>query len=153
MAGLLCAAWVLSLALLVFRTANPLTLNTAQVKFSSWIVEAGVRQLHPGKVEVVTSFRGSFEAGAELTILNLDRVPVEVGKHYLLPLVPGVDANNRIIENAYLITPTGLPEQQPLVYPMTEEVRAKLQDLLRESAGVKVDRGPAETRRPGTHSR
>ena len=53
MAGLLCAAWVLSLALLVFRTANPLTLNTAQVKFSSWIVEAGVRQLHPGKVEVV----------------------------------------------------------------------------------------------------
>ncbi len=128
-AALLCVAWVLGLAAMVLQTANPVTLNRRQIEVSTMVVQAEVTRLVPGEVRIEKFLLGSGQDSPLLLIRNLNQTPAQLSQRYLLPLVPVRDAAGLVVNGLYDVTPTGLPDNQPLIYPLSDEALRQFQAL------------------------
>ena len=136
-AALVCVVWVLGLAAMVLQTANPLTLNRRQIEVSTMVVQAEVTRLVPGEVRVEKFLLGSGKDSQLILVRNLNQTPAQIGQRYLLPLVPVRDVTGTVANGLYDVTPTGLPENQPLIYPNSDEAMQLFETLLKPSEGQK----------------
>lgn len=115
-AGVLAAIWLSSLALLALRTANPVTVNRAQLLEADAVVVATpqpVKKGHVASLRVERSLAGS-DLPVTLDVGGIERERFSRAVPYLVPL--------RRTENGYVVTPapTAL-NSEPLVYPATDE--------------------------------
>lgn len=126
MALLIALGWLATLAWLTWTTANPVTLNRQQIFRSDYVLAAKVLQLKPGRVQRVSDpDLWLLDAPAELTVAELSAAGAQVGQVYLIPL-------SRTPDGRWEVTPTRLPNGQPLIYLATPESQAQLQALRAE---------------------
>ena len=127
------AVWISSLLLLVIRTANPVTVNQAQLNESFAVISARVISIDPGEVEVLEVLLGDFDRNM-ISVRNLRETPAQVGEMYFLPIIPAIE-QERLIDDMFDITPSPLPNPVaqtphglPIIYPATDAARTLLQD-------------------------
>ena len=116
------ACWIVGLITLAIATANPVTLNSEQIQHSQFIVTATRKTVDGAILVVQTEWKHGQDLG-EITIGNLDQVKMPTGSEFLVPLI-------RTASDRFVITPTSLPNEIPLIYPATEEATQQLQALL-----------------------
>jgi len=123
-AVLLFAVWFVFLATLALRTANPVTLNRAQIRNADLIVEASVEKLATGECRVVQSWPEAPQLGPVITVEGLADLSVRPGEAYLLPL-------QRSEQNGgFRIAPAPPGMSKPLIYPADDESRRQLEEIL-----------------------
>jgi hypothetical protein len=118
--------WVGFLAVLTLTTANPVTLNRAQLEASTKVTLATV----VGEKTIAPVKNGN-ESPAELEdiqVLNLPQTGARIGQSYLFPLIPA-KLLGEAAEGDFLVTPTLLPNQTPLIYPDSPETTQQLEQL------------------------
>ena len=124
-AATLGALWIAALAALAVFTANPITLNREQIMTSDAVVTARVLDPAAGTVAVEKVWKSRTELTAErLALDNLDKGRIRAGALYLVPL-------SRVRADRYEVTRTQLPNQQPLVYPATDDAVRQLEAILK----------------------
>jgi hypothetical protein len=124
--------WLGALIWLVANGANPVTINRAQVAEAAsrgLVISATVIDESTGRVrveEVLAQNAGDTEPlakGTEILIAKLSRSgSCKSGRRFVLPLGR--------VQNAYLVVPTNLPGQIPLIYPDTDDARQQVADVL-----------------------
>lgn len=133
--------WLSVLVWLVASSANPVTVNRAQVAIAAAqgaVVSGTVVDESAGRVQIVEVLSQGADAGepvtqgAEISIGDLSRSgSCKNGQRYLFPL------GRR--GSAFAVMPTNLPGGTPLVYPDTEDARRQVADVLsgmqKEAAG------------------
>ncbi|MCA9046900.1 MAG: hypothetical protein KDA69_21395 [Planctomycetaceae bacterium] len=131
----IAAVWICLLLMIVVLTANPVTINKLQVQRAEYVVEAKVLALNPGEVEIVAQWRGSV-SNKQILLRNLSQTAVQVGETYIMPL-NSIKRAGDAAGNVFEITPSGLPNSateekggMPLVYPVNEESRKLVRDIL-----------------------
>ncbi|MGH9175489.1 MAG: hypothetical protein ACRD1H_14080 [Vicinamibacterales bacterium] len=95
LALIIAIGWWAALGSLALFTANPVTLNRAQIEQAELVVEAAV----PDDPGAPLSVRRAWKDGAGLksvTILELDQTEAQAGQTYLFPLVAAGNDRYRI---------------------------------------------------------
>jgi hypothetical protein len=126
-AVLLFAVWCVFLVSLAVRTANPVTLNRAQIRQADLVVEATVDTLASGECRVVRTWPEASQLGPRIVVAGLADLGVRPGSAYLLPL----QRNEQGTE--FHIAPGPPPLSKPLIYPADDEARRQLVEILGES--------------------
>jgi hypothetical protein len=126
------AVWLSALVWLVAGSANPVTVNRAQVALAAShgiVISGTVIDETAGRVKVVEVFSQVAEPaqpvvpGDEILIGDLSRSGrCRSGQRYLLPL------GRR--GTAFEVMPTQLPGAIPLIYPDNDEARRQIADVL-----------------------
>jgi len=117
----LTAVWLIVLLSLSITTANPATLNLDQVLESTDVLTAVVENPQTGTVRVQKTWKEEVTE-TELVLANLGLTGAAAGKLILIPVVK----RGRI----WVVTPTKLPGNPPLVYPATAKTARQLQGIL-----------------------
>jgi hypothetical protein len=113
-------------------TANPATLNRAQIEQADVIVTGRIVDAQQGTVDVEQTWKSVIE-GEQITVRKLAETNARNGMRVLLPLSP-------VAGGVYKITQPQLPGQhdkrsvanQPRrIYPATDDVLAQLQEILK----------------------
>ncbi|MGD9856854.1 MAG: hypothetical protein AB7U20_18050 [Planctomycetaceae bacterium] len=115
--------WMSSLIALALLTANPITLNVAQVTAAPLVIEA---TRNPGQAEWQVS--RSWPAGRtaeNIRIQGLEQLPIDAGRAYLIPVAPAGAGEYRVV-----ISPK--PFATPFIYPADRETVADLEAILRK---------------------
>ncbi len=120
--------WWILLGTLAFITANPVTLNRAQIRHAPVLVTGVVDDLAGGKVRVEKHWRGAENTEA-MTIENLRATGARGGEAYLFPLEPTERGRLRVV-------PAPLPNHQPLIYPAGAEAERQLKEILESPADL-----------------
>jgi hypothetical protein len=115
-------AWILGLLVLAASSANPVTLNRKQILHSDLVVTATRPKAEASTLIVNKEWKHAEELG-EITVENLEETRMPTDREFLVPL-------HRLGQGRYLITPTTLPNEAPLIYPATAEAESQLQELL-----------------------
>lgn len=114
--------WVLGLGVLSFLTANPITLNRDQILDATDVLTAVVDDAKDGHVRVEKSWKDkAFDE--RLTLSNLSETKPAAHQRLLIPVT--------FARPNWLVTPSKLPREPPLVYPATEESERQLRHLLK----------------------
>lgn len=130
-AAALLVLWVVSLALLAFATANPVTLNREQILHSPFLVTATVISRKDGLVKVSREWKHGAGLPKETVRLeNLEEAGVREGVEYVIPVTKKIDGR-------LFVTETRLPNGRPLVYPATNDAVEEIEALLAETARKK----------------
>jgi hypothetical protein len=127
LAAVIGAVWLLALAWLTIATSNPVTLNRDQVLRSFIVVQARVDDVQTGTCTVLDHW-GPGEPGEFIRIRNLAETSAREGGEYLIPLSPAQPED-------WMVTPTPLPRNPPLIYPATDPVREQLERILQRPEG------------------
>jgi hypothetical protein len=123
-AVLVFAVWFAFLVTLAVLSANPVTLNRAQIRRADLVVEATVETPSTGEWRIVRSWPEAPQLGAVITIAGLGELGVRAGETYLLPL----ERHER--GAGFRIAPTPPPLSRPLIYPADDESRRQLEEIL-----------------------
>ena len=124
--------WGVSLASLAVLTANPTTLNRAQIEQADLIVSGHIIDVQQGTVEVKQTWKSAVEL-EQITVRNLADTKAAGGSLFLLPL-------SSMPNGVYEIAQPRLPGQrgkrpaadQPRrIYPVTDDVLTQLQAILK----------------------
>ncbi len=123
-AGAFTLLWCAALGLLAWQTANPLTLNVAQLANADFVVTATVSPENPTTVDVEKEWKREAKLGS-ITVENLRDTNAQPGETYLMPLT-------RHAGDVFQVTPTPLTKHQrvPLVYPATPKAFEQLRHWL-----------------------
>ncbi|MEX1098529.1 MAG: hypothetical protein WED34_20960 [Planctomycetales bacterium] len=116
------AVWGACLAGLALLTANPVTLNPAQIDAADYVVTAIVSSERPDEIVVETEWKRGRELGTIL-VENLKEAKAVSGERYLIPLT-------RAGRDRYRVTETLQAELPPLIYPAVPEAERQLAALL-----------------------
>ncbi len=81
----IAAFWWLTICLLALRTANPMTLNRAQLMQAEYIVTATIVDKSAGVVDVLREWKFDAKLG-RISINNLEKSRAQAGSEYLMPL-------------------------------------------------------------------
>lgn len=114
--------WVLGLGVLSFLTANPVTLNRDQILEATDVLTAVIDDAKDGHVRVEKSWKGKV-FDERLTLSNLSETNPVANQRLLIPVT--------FAPPNWLVTPSKLPREPPLVYPVTEESERQLRHLLK----------------------
>lgn len=114
--------WVLGLGVLSFLTANPITLNRDQIVEATDVLTAVIDDAKDGHVRVEKSWKGKV-FDERLSLSNLDETNPAANQRLLIPVT--------FARPNWLVTPSKLPREPPLVYPVTEESERQLRHLLK----------------------
>ena len=117
----LIIAWLVMLGLLSFFTANPVTLNRDQIRESADVLTAIVENPATGNVRVLHAWKQRFDEKT-LVLPNLKSTEAVSGETYLIPI-------SRAGEE-WMVTPSKLPQNMPLVYPATTDAERQLKGIL-----------------------
>ena len=112
--------WFVALAVLAWRTANPVVLNAEQIQRADLVVTGVPRE--GGVVIVDREWKQGRDLGS-IPVKNLAGTPAEPGSRYIIPLT--ADG-----ESQYRVTPSRLAGQRPLVYPATSDALEQLAKLI-----------------------
>lgn len=124
LAASLVVLWVIGLGVLSILTANPVTLNRDQILESDDVLTAIVEDAKVGRVRIEKSWKDNVEVPTEqLTLKNLGASRVTSRERLLIPIVRS--------RHEWQVTPTKLPNEPPLVYPVSEESERQLRQLLK----------------------
>jgi hypothetical protein len=107
-------------------TANPVTLNDAQITNARLIVQGTFERTADERGLIKLRVERSWPAGHADETLVLDvgrRLSVAAGQSYLVPLEPHDHGHYRIV-------PTRVPSAAPAVYPATPRTIAQLHAIL-----------------------
>ena len=129
-AVILFAVWFAFLVTLAVGTANPVTLNRAQIRHADLVVEATVEKLATGECRVVRSWPEAPQLGPVITVAGLSELSVQAGETYLLPLERGPRGAG------FRVAPTPPPLSAPLIYPADDDSRRQLEEILGEVVPV-----------------
>lgn len=125
-AAVTAAVWWAALGLLAIGTANPVTLNRAQILSATAVVTGHVVDAEAGTVRVERQFHG-IALPEEITVEGLADSGARNGRTYVLPL-SGFSPEELQVE------PSRLPGQPRLIYPATEAALAQLAGIHRVPA-------------------
>lgn len=123
-AVLLFAVWFAFLVTLAVLSANPVTLNRAQIRRADVVVEATVEDPATGACRIERSWPEAPQLGAVIRIANLGELGVRTSETYLLPL------ERKERGPGFRIVPTPPPLSKPLIYPAGDESRRQLEEIL-----------------------
>jgi len=115
--------WCGFIAALTFLTSYPITLNWKQVSISDVVLE-GQLSADGSSVEPIPGKPWPFETQTPVVVSNLAETSARAGKAYLFPLT-----RKQRGRPGYFVTPSQLPNGEPLVYPVTDESLAQLQKI------------------------
>ncbi len=121
LAVVLIIAWLVVLSLLSFFTANPVTLNRDQIRKSNDVLTAIVENPAAGNVRVLHAWKQRVNEKT-LVLPNLKSTEAVSGKTYLIPISGAGDE--------WIVTPSKLPQNLPLIYPATPEAERQLKSIL-----------------------
>lgn len=119
----LAAAWVIVLGVMSVLTANPVTLNRAQILEAAEILTVQVEDARSGLVRVEKSWKGAIDDD-QLRLRNLNETAARSGDRLLVPV--------SAVSDGWIITRSKLPGDPPLVYPASEDAEQQLRRLLNE---------------------
>lgn len=125
-AAVLVGVWWAALIGLVVLTANPVTLNQAQIRRAATngsIVTAKVVDSEAGTVEIVKDWTAGDSRG-RVTIDRLAESGARDGKTYILPLT--TESQRGTVR----IAPAKIPSQPPPIYEATDEAVHQLTVIL-----------------------
>lgn len=122
LAASLVSLWVLGLGVLSFLTANPVTLNRDQILEATDVLTAVVDGAKDGRVRVEKSWKGTV-TDEQLSLSNLSETKPAARQRLLIPVT--------FARPQWLITPSKLPREPPLIYPATERSERQLRHLLK----------------------
>ena len=115
--------WIAALATLAFLTANPVTLNRAQLLAAPIIVSARVDNAKRGECTIDEHWKGPDARSGSITVQGLPADRMEDDLSYILPLIPKRSGE-------YEIVPAGKLDESPqLIYPATPEALAQLRRI------------------------
>lgn len=114
--------WMIGLGVLSFLTANPVTLNRDQVLESTDVLTAVVEDVQSGQVHVEKSWKDAVQ-DEQLALSNLREAKPSVRQRLLIPVTR--------MRRGWQVTPSKLPGEPPLVYPITEESERQLRHVLK----------------------
>jgi hypothetical protein len=120
-ATLVSLVWLLALAVLSFTTANPVTLNRAQILASTDVLTAVVEDVQQGIVRVERSWRNRVTEQS-LSVTNLRTSAATVGLRLLIPVVRD--------NGDWQVTPSPFSERGAAVYPAMPDAERQLESLL-----------------------
>ena len=118
--------WIASLIAMAIWASNPVTLNRQQILRAldeGLVLRARVIDLETGHCEAIEQWPAA-EPGNTFQVTNLEQTAAQPGATYLLPLLQN--------DGGYVVAPSMLPGENPLVYPDTPDAIAQLEELLRE---------------------
>ena len=130
--------WGMALVSLAMLTANPATLNRAQIEQADVIITGRIVDTQQGTVAVEQTWNSRIErmeqtARKQITVRNLAETNARNGSSFLLPL-------SQMASGVYAITQPQLPGQrdkrsaanvQRRIYPATGDVLTQLQEILK----------------------
>lgn len=119
-------AWAVSLGGLALFSANPITLNPAQVRAARYVVTATVSADQPDRVVVTKEWKQGEELGT-IVVDDLRDAGAVPGETYLIPLW-------RIGPNHYRVTALPKPDLPPHIYPAVPEAERQLAKILARRA-------------------
>ncbi len=122
LASVFAGLWLFGLGVLSFLTANPTTLNRDQILSATDVVTAVVEDPKAETIRVEKSWRGAI-SDEQLVLSNLHGVKPAKGDRLLIPVTKSRDG--------WRITLSRLPNEPPLVYPVTPESEGQLRQLLK----------------------
>lgn len=138
LAAVTAGLWWLGLLLLAAGTANPVTLNRAQILSSTAVVIGTVLDVEQGTVQVTEQFHG-LALPEEITVGRLTEAGAKQGQSYVIPL-SGLPPDELQVEQS------PLPGHPPLIYPATEDAIRQLTALRTDNPDFQVldlpDSGP-----------
>ena len=131
-AGLLLGGvWLTGLAVLAWQTANPVTLNREQIRRSRWVVVGTLdTKTKLLKIEKEWQSNERFKKPG-VSITNLDATRLRPGQRYIVPLQRD-SRDTYSAPTGWEVTPTLLPNKEPLVYPATDDALAQLKRIQQE---------------------
>jgi len=127
----LTTCWLIGLGTLAGLTANPVTLNQAQIRQADFVLTGRVVDVTVGTAIIEQAWKVD-DLPNQIIIDNLAETKAENGEHYLLALSHGQDGS-------YEVTRARLPQRShheppqftlPLIYPTTDETTAQLKQIL-----------------------
>ena len=121
LAGLV-GLWVIGLGVLSFQTANPITLNRDQILEATDVLTAVVVDVRTGQIRVEHSWKNTFRE-KQLALNNLHETKPAPNQRLLIPVTS--------LRQRWQVTPSKLPREPSLVYPVTEESERQLRHLLK----------------------
>jgi hypothetical protein len=133
----LAAGWLAALAFCAGLSANPVTVNRAQVLDAfqrGWLVEGHVLDVAAGRVRLQRSLADTSRSLAsplpeEFVLANLSAAGARAGEAYLLPIVPALDGRLEIVAPSR----GGDDRPLPLIYPAGPEAEQQLLGILSRS--------------------
>lgn len=131
-------AWVLLLVGLVNRTANPVTLNRAQIAHADYVVTAMPMDAAKGTFQVEREWKHGAELGA-IQIHDLPPTPSLERRESLIPLTRRADGSF-VVTQGELSNPghekTVAAHVPPVIYPATPDALRQLEALLRSGVAA-----------------
>ncbi|MCA8997627.1 MAG: hypothetical protein KDA80_11595 [Planctomycetaceae bacterium] len=112
--------WFLALGWLTFTTANPVTLNIAQLKSAPLIIVAKAVDISQGQIEVQEALKGPSPDNLS-QVRQLEVTGAEPGSTYIIPLERSAGGRWQV---------AAIPDGRRLVYPAEEQVVEKCRDIL-----------------------
>jgi hypothetical protein len=130
--GLLTAAWIAWLALLVGTTANPVTLNRVQMIQADYVVTARPVDRKTGSFQVEREWKQQTDLGT-IRIHGLPDRPQLEDRLYLIPLTRHADGSFTVTQGELLNPGDGAvvtSHVPPAIYPATDDALRQLARLL-----------------------
>lgn len=118
---IVAVTWGLFLAGLAVTTANPVTVNREQVLRADFIAMLSVNEPESGAIVLEKLWDGT--KPEPFTLDNLKETGAEAGRSYYVPVT-------KTGQGRYIVTPTRLPGNPPLIYPATPEAEEQLTAIL-----------------------
>jgi len=121
----LAVVWGSCLLSLAIFTANPLLLNRDQVLRADGVVSATISRTDPASVSVTKEWK-NHQLPRTLRLKSLLPLHLKPEHEYLIPI-------SKVGSDTYAVTPTRLPDQPRLVYPVSRESVRQLREILSET--------------------
>ena len=139
---MIVSGWIAFIAFLTWTSSNPVTLNQLQVLQSDLVVIGQVpvntQSSQPVYViEPVPNEPWPIPDRKSIHVANLPGTAALPGRVYLFPLTREETGRRDSGIPRFLVTPSHLPDGDPLVYPDSPQVRKRLAELLKKKALVK----------------
>lgn len=128
---LLTAAWLALIAWLTWTSSNPVTLNRRQIHDSDVVLVGQVAKGEP-LVEPVPDQPWPLSDKKPIRIANLSETRAQTGHRYLFPLKRAIPQRAGAETETFLVTPSTLPNSEPLIYPAGPEAMSQLKQILQE---------------------
>jgi hypothetical protein len=127
----LIGVWLCALIWMAVATANPVTLNVAQIRLSATdgaivkvtVLNAAGRCRIEKLVTITAGLADDLSAGQEIDVRNLKQTGAKVGSVYILPLLPSGEQ--------FAVTETAL-FPVPLIYPDVPAADEQLAQILKQ---------------------
>ncbi len=127
---LLAAVTVLAvttfLAILAWKTANPVVVSPAQIEVADDVIIGQVMDAGENRIRVTRVFKGAIQEGREVRVFNLPDTALVADREYILALSP--------VRRDYQVTVLnnrGIAPPEVLIYPVTSETIDHVKRLVR----------------------